>query len=250
MATRRNRSSSRPPVPVAGTRERILEAALRVLAARGLAGTTMREVAAEAGVATGLANYHFASKQALLLELIAICRARFLGELQTLAPSGSVSEVLRKLLEPCAELPAFMPGWFRLNADIDSLGLRDPDVQRAAAVNKQRGADDVHGYLRALAGQAGGAVSEATVRAVSDVAYAAIDGLAIRWLLDPSFDRFPAYVELERWLLARLAPGEQPPTAEWNRDPLAGLDPGPLGGATPRAAARSRARKKTKKGAR
>ena len=49
------------------TRERILEAALDLFRQKGFAASTMREVAAAAGMATGAAYYYFASKEALVL---------------------------------------------------------------------------------------------------------------------------------------------------------------------------------------
>ena len=49
------------------TRTRILEAALRVFRERGFNTATMREVAAEAGVAVGAAYYYFDSKDALVM---------------------------------------------------------------------------------------------------------------------------------------------------------------------------------------
>ena len=48
------------------TRARILEAALELFRERGFADTSMREVAARARVATGLAYYYFASKDAIV----------------------------------------------------------------------------------------------------------------------------------------------------------------------------------------
>jgi AcrR family transcriptional regulator len=49
------------------TRNRILDAALRLFRERGFEQTTMRDVAAEAGVATGAAYYYYRSKQELVL---------------------------------------------------------------------------------------------------------------------------------------------------------------------------------------
>ena len=49
------------------TRLRILEAALDLFRQKGFAAATMREVAASAGMATGAAYYHFASKEAIVL---------------------------------------------------------------------------------------------------------------------------------------------------------------------------------------
>ena len=49
------------------TRERILDAALRLFRERGFDETTMRDIAAEAGVATGAAYYYFRSKEELVM---------------------------------------------------------------------------------------------------------------------------------------------------------------------------------------
>lgn len=49
------------------TREKILEAALELFRERGFADATMRDIAARAGVATGLAYYYFESKDAIVL---------------------------------------------------------------------------------------------------------------------------------------------------------------------------------------
>lgn len=50
-----------------GTRERILDAALELFRERGYDETTMREIAAHADVATGLAYYYFKSKADIVL---------------------------------------------------------------------------------------------------------------------------------------------------------------------------------------
>lgn len=49
------------------TRERILDAALRLFREKGFDETTMRDVATAAGVATGAAYYYFRSKQDLIM---------------------------------------------------------------------------------------------------------------------------------------------------------------------------------------
>jgi TetR/AcrR family transcriptional regulator, transcriptional repressor of bet genes len=51
-------------------REQILQAALEVALRERLSGLTIRSVAAEAGVSTGLVFFHFESKEGLLLELL------------------------------------------------------------------------------------------------------------------------------------------------------------------------------------
>ncbi len=48
-------------------KEKILEAALELFREQGFEGTSMRDVAQRAGVATGLAYYYFESKEAIVL---------------------------------------------------------------------------------------------------------------------------------------------------------------------------------------
>jgi TetR/AcrR family transcriptional repressor of bet genes len=51
-------------------REQLIEATVEVLAESGFARTTLKEVAAKAGLSHGLVNFHFRSKDALLVETL------------------------------------------------------------------------------------------------------------------------------------------------------------------------------------
>ena len=52
------------------TKERLLEAAERLFAMRGYAGLTLREVGEEARANVAAANYHFGSKEGLIMEVL------------------------------------------------------------------------------------------------------------------------------------------------------------------------------------
>src|SRR4051794_14544365 len=80
----------------ARTVNRILGAAARLFAARGLAGVGLREITAEAGVNLAAVNYHFGSKEKLLEALFAH-RAR------------PITEERMRLLSLCAEAPGRPP---------------------------------------------------------------------------------------------------------------------------------------------
>jgi AcrR family transcriptional regulator len=77
------------------TRERILDAALRLFRDKGFDETTMRDVAAEAGVATGGAYYYFRSKEELVMALY----TRTSDEARTLVPAAleSARDVKKRL---------------------------------------------------------------------------------------------------------------------------------------------------------
>lgn len=59
------------PSNAAQRRQQIVEAAARVIARKGYAGASVSAMAREAGLAPGLVHYHFESKQAVLLALVA-----------------------------------------------------------------------------------------------------------------------------------------------------------------------------------
>src|SRR2546423_9946492 len=73
------------PAPPSGasatTRDAILDAAERTFAARGFTATTIKQLAAEAGVNTALLYYYFADKETLYREMLRRLITRFAGQL-------------------------------------------------------------------------------------------------------------------------------------------------------------------------
>ena len=57
---------SPPEGPEKATKERLLEAAVKLFAERGFRGASVRAVTEEAGTSVSAANYHFGSKEELL----------------------------------------------------------------------------------------------------------------------------------------------------------------------------------------
>ncbi len=58
------------PKKSARTRQAVLDAAARLFARQGYAGTNLSDIAAEAGIKTGSLYYHFASKDELVTEVL------------------------------------------------------------------------------------------------------------------------------------------------------------------------------------
>ncbi|MCG5215731.1 TetR family transcriptional regulator [Streptosporangium soli] len=93
------------------TRELIVETALRLFRARGYEATTMRAIAAEAGVSVGNAYYYFASKEALVqayydraqMEHEAACRELLATERSLEARLGGVLREWVRVSEPYHE---------------------------------------------------------------------------------------------------------------------------------------------------
>jgi AcrR family transcriptional regulator len=94
----RSTSSRRRALPKddAGTRERLLEAAVRVFADRGFQAATVREICRRAGANVAAVNYHFGSKEELEIEAARHCAIRMREQSGTPAPADAA---------PPADLP-------------------------------------------------------------------------------------------------------------------------------------------------
>lgn len=208
----------------ADARTRILEAARTVLIRDGYDATTMRAIASEAGVAVGLAHYHFDSRRQLLEEVVAGIRDHFLGLAEPRVPVADGPQTLRRILELTRALIDLRPDWYRLGADLDAQALRDDGLAELVAANKRRGQADVREYF-GLACGAFGVNPPADVDGISAALLAAFDGLAVRALIDPEFDPVPALRALERMEIAVLSPDEKPVSTPWDLNPLADAEP-------------------------
>lgn len=85
-----------------GTRQRILEAAARFFSERGYAGTSVRDIAAELGIANPSLYYHFRSKEEMLAELLAEPLARVeraAQEAEALSGVAKTRRIIGGLLE-------------------------------------------------------------------------------------------------------------------------------------------------------
>ncbi|MET8825998.1 TetR family transcriptional regulator [Streptomyces sp. NPDC004610] len=172
-------------------RQRIIDAAIRVVGAKGLAGLSHRTVAAEADVPLGSTTYHFATLDELLVAALRQCNESF-GAL--MAARGGLRA---PGLDLAAELAALLGEWLagdrtgvELEYELYLAALRRPALRPVAA-------EWADGVVAVLVRQ----VDAVTARAV----VALMDGLCLQVLLtDTPYDEGYA-----RELLARVI-GDRP----------------------------------------
>ncbi len=98
-------------------RLQLIEATIRVLARQGFARTTMTQVAQEAGLSHGLVNFHFRSKENLLLETLLYLaeeyRANWTAALAAAGPSApeQLDAILRADFAPQVCTPDRLSAW-------------------------------------------------------------------------------------------------------------------------------------------
>ncbi len=156
--------------------DKILNAARRVFAAKGSAGT-MAEVAAEAGISQGLAYRYFPSKKAILAQLVRELIAspdELLVRVQRMP--GSPGERLRSIVSRMMERREKMPEFYQIMGQAVADRALSRDLREATA--KQGAA--VWQILRQLIveGQTAGEVAKDDPDQLLRVLMACLDGLS------------------------------------------------------------------------
>jgi AcrR family transcriptional regulator len=148
-------SKRRPPTdPASGpvgdeTRTRILDAAERLFAERGIEAVSVRSILAAAGVNVALAHYHFGSREGLIAELLRVRIApvmselvRAIEEVDARGPDATLEDVLRAYFARAATSMLERPACSRLIAQLQS----GPSLEIRAL-----GDDAIRGVMNALA---------------------------------------------------------------------------------------------------
>lgn len=165
-------------VDLAARRAELAAAAARVIARDGLAGASMRQVAAEAGWTTGALGHYFADKRELLrttLEVSLEERGRATGP-PAADPRVELERVLRKSL-PLDD--ASRLHW-TVTVAFCAQAAGDPDL----AMIQQRAYRRFRDHVTGLVASCGVADDDATL--TSDRLITVVDGIAIQAMFDPS----------------------------------------------------------------
>lgn len=191
------------------TKERIVAAAYRALVRRGYHDTSMRDIAAEAGVAPGLAHYYFASKEDLLVAAIqhgcepALRAWEEAGlSLQGQLPEDADPLAIAQLGFDMAkqELRQFSD-LFRLTFDMFGVGTHNPRI--AAAVREfidKRRAFIARISQGVIAGMADRPASSAA--AIAAATWGSLHGIYLQKVVDPEFDADGAIDALREMVFA------------------------------------------------
>ncbi|MEU1729154.1 helix-turn-helix domain-containing protein [Nonomuraea sp. NPDC005692] len=189
----------------AARRAKILNVALDLFAARGYRGTSIAAVAEAAGITQPGVLHHFASKEALLAEVLAE------RDRQVLLAAGSDRVAEGPYLVFALEIVHDMLAQARANRELTRLGhlgtFGSDDVPELAREWARR---RVHTFRTDLATVIAQDIAAGRVRADADpvatasIIIAAITGLEEQWLLDESFDMLAAMDAFTRVLCRDL----------------------------------------------
>jgi AcrR family transcriptional regulator len=191
----------------AETRERLLDAAVRVFLRRGLQGSSVEEIAAEAGFTRGAFYSNFKSKEELFVELLQDRVYRQYAEMadEAQARPGTPRERLRWGIERVRDVQkGEAGGWlFRLWLECLTQAARDEGFRELAATfwsgNRAVLAENVKTTFKEI-----GSKPPLRAKQIATAMIALDVGLAVQHLVDPDEVPLDLYVPLFDLLIGRL----------------------------------------------
>jgi AcrR family transcriptional regulator len=168
-----------------GSQERVLDAAIAVLADRGITQTSIQDIAAEAGLSKGAVHYHFESKDELLVEVLSRCCENIEGRVRAAfeAEGAPIDRVRRALLEMWS-LRRDGAKEFRVLSELHVLSRQNETIRSAFAGAYRRARDQiVHTGLERLVEM--GVRPKVPMPVAARLVLASLDGLAMQQIIDP-----------------------------------------------------------------
>lgn len=171
-------------------RERILAAAVRLIALEGIDGVRIARIAMDAGVSTSLVHYHFDSRDSLLAEALDYSYARAgdvrLGGAGAPEPAADASHTdrLAAMVDQCLPTtPGLREDWV-LWVELWLRAVRHPQLRPVAEELYAR----MHAWFadEIAAGVADGEFARCDPADVADRTLALLDGLGVRTLIGDS----------------------------------------------------------------
>jgi AcrR family transcriptional regulator len=210
-------------------RDEVLTATWRVIARDGIANTTLRKIALEAGYSHGVLAHYFTNKQDILASALLLCHQRVRERMQQRTAGVSGLAALRTIMIEALPLDAARDLEAGIEISFWHQAMGDPELSRLELDEF----DKTWALLRVPlleAREAGELRSELDVEVAVHALMVLIDGLSVERVLCPS----RVNAERELTLLDALLETFRSPGDQRGVEPLSGQD-GAETGPEPRA---------------
>lgn len=107
-------------------RQQLIDATMKCIARRGIGGTTLSDVAKEAGLSQGIVNLHFESKDNLLRETLEALAGEYRSQFERAlgraseSPAAGLQALMELDLSPSICQPAKLAVWFAFWGEVKS----------------------------------------------------------------------------------------------------------------------------------
>jgi AcrR family transcriptional regulator len=203
------------------TKDRIIDAAYRTLVRHGYDHTSMKDIAAEAGVAPGLAHYYFETKEDLLVAAIErACKpAMDAWEEQGMSLTAPLPEDADPMslatvgFERAKEELRSYRDLFLLTFDMFGVGLHNPKIAAAVRVFIEERRAFIARIVRGvIAGMP--QPPESSADAIAAALWGSMHGIYLQTLMDPQFDADAAIDALREMAIAFARQGSVGPAMQ------------------------------------
>jgi AcrR family transcriptional regulator len=172
-------------------REKIIAAAYNVLSVKGYDLASTKEIARTAGVAQGLINYYFPSKDLLYAEVFRRETAKYCDTFEPLKKVDGkpiTTEIIKFLLEEPKTRVISDPDWYRLRAELSAIGLREGSTSEILKemLHTKRA------YISSIV-EAATHLPKDQANTLASILYALFEGLGLQKIADPAFDYDQAF---------------------------------------------------------
>lgn len=172
------------------TRDRLIDAAFRVVARDGLDAASVKAIAAEAGVQPGLLHYHFKTKDEVLQAAVARGLTGYLSELGELLEGQPPDKVLAAFSGYIRDNLNAHRDLFRVRLGLAVRAMNDPQL---SATLGEANAQAQEAMARIFAAHLGAKTPSKYHRAIARTAKSSFEGLMLAWLSQPNFPMLESY---------------------------------------------------------
>jgi AcrR family transcriptional regulator len=180
------RSTGRAATRVSGerSRERILDAAERLLAERGYAAAGIAAISEASGLPASSIYWFFENKQDLTAAVVERSADRWITELSASTEDGSADPFGSLLERALAQSGGALPDFLRL-ALLLSLELQDPDIRERLRALRARGMALIETALLDLLKEQGAPAAPRLARQLAPLASSFLEGALVNNEIDP-----------------------------------------------------------------
>lgn len=192
-------------IPEDVRREQILRAAFAVACREGIAGLTVRTVAAEARVSHALVLFHFGRKARLVHELLdwVIAATAVLHVSDDIARFPYARDRLHALLEQEMTRLSHQPEHTRLFLEYWALGVRHEEIRTRISAELERYRTAFRTIMEELLHAEPATFAGATADGLAAVAVSWIHGCAVQAMIDPGDFDTDGYLTAVREMIGR-----------------------------------------------
>jgi AcrR family transcriptional regulator len=172
-------------------REKIIAAAYKVLSENGYDRASTKEISRTAGVAQGLINYYFPSKDLLFAEVFRRETVKYCESFKQLSRFASqplTTDILKEILGEVKNRALDDPNWYRLRYELSAIGLRDSNTSEILKEMLHTKRTFISSLVETLTH-----LSKEQANTMASILYSVFDGLGLQKIVDPDFDYDQAF---------------------------------------------------------